>query len=113
VLNKLAHGKPVRETIEACKDIRRFTTVRRVNGGAEKGGVYIGKVIRWYYAKGCPGPISYITNGNTVAKSEGAKPLMDLPPQLPADIDFDYYVNEAEDILSDIAFYRKDAGLFG
>jgi hypothetical protein len=113
VLNLLAHNLPVRETIERCKDIRRFTTVRRVNGGAEKNGVYIGKVIRWYYAKGCPGPISYITNGNTVAKSEGAKPLMDLPPQFPADIDFDYYVNAAEDILSDIAYYRKGtASLF-
>jgi hypothetical protein len=107
VLHMIASGTPVRETIEGCKDIRRFTTVRRVNGGAEKNGVYIGKVIRWYYAKNCPGPIRYIKNGNTVGKTEGAKPLMDLPPEFPTDVDFDFYVNEAEEILRDIAFDRS------
>lgn len=111
VLYHITQGVPIRDTIEACKDIRRFTTVRVVAGGAEKNGEFIGKVIRWYYAKNSAGPIRYITNGNTVGKSEGAKALMDLPPQFPRDVDLDFYVEKAESILSDIAFKRK-ASLF-
>lgn len=112
VLHALTNGTPVRETIEACKDVRRFTTVRRVNGGAEKNGVFIGKVIRWYHAKDCPGRIRYITNGNAVGKSEGAKPLMDLPPSFPTDVDFEYYVAEAERILEDVSFRPKKQATF-
>lgn len=113
ILHCLTQGTPVRETIEACRDTRRFTTVRQVAGGAQKNGQFIGKVIRWYYAKNCPGQIKYITNGNAVGKSEGAKPLMDLPPTLPLDVDFDWYVAKAEAILEDIAFKpKKQATLF-
>lgn len=113
VLYAITQGTPVRETIEACRDIRRFTTVRKVNGGAEKNGVFIGKIIRWYYAKGETGQIRYIKTGNAVPKSEGAKPLMDLPPEFPSDIDFDWYVEQAEDTLEKIGFKpRKQAPLF-
>lgn len=113
VLHAIASGKPIKETIEACKDIRRFSTVRQVSGGAQKNGEFIGKVIRWYYAKNCPGVIRYITNGNAVGKSEGAKPLMDLPPELPTDIDYDWYINKADEILEEIGFKpKKQAALF-
>lgn len=113
VMYALINGTPVRETIEACRDIRRFTTVRTVKGGAEKNGVFIGKVIRWYYAKDTDGQIKYILSGNAVPKSEGAKPLMDLPPAFPADVDFDWYVRQAEDTLEKIGFKpKKQAALF-
>lgn len=113
VLYALTQGRSVRETIEACRDVRRFTTVRRVNGGAEKNGEFIGKIIRWYYAKDCPGVIRYISNGNTVKKSEGAKPLMDLPPEFPSDIDYDWYVSKAEETLEEIGFApKKQATMF-
>ena len=49
----------VDETIEKCKDIRKFLFVRRVNGGAVHNGVNIGKVVRWYYQKGQHGAVSY------------------------------------------------------
>lgn len=113
VLHAITNGVPVRETIEACRDLRRFTTIRKVKGGAQKNDVFIGKVIRWYYAKDCPGPIRYIESGNIVGKTEGARPLMDLPPEFPIDVDFDWYVREAESILEEIAFRpKKQAVLF-
>lgn len=107
VVHAITSGKPVRETIEACRDIRRFTTVRKVNGGAEKDGVFIGKIIRWYYAQDINGQIRYIATGNAVPKSEGAKPLMDLPPKFPSDIDYNWYVDQAEDTLEKIGFKPK------
>jgi hypothetical protein len=113
VVYALTQGTPVRQTIEACTDIKRFTTVRKVNGGAEKDGVFIGKIIRWYYAKEVAGQIRYIATGNAVPKSEGAKPLMDLPPEFPSDIDFDWYVEQAEDTLEKIGFKpKKQAVMF-
>ena len=65
----------------------------------------MGKVVRWYYAKNEVGTINYVLSGNTVPRSEGAKPLMDLPVCLPEDLDYKWYINEANEILKEIAFY--------
>lgn len=150
----LASGTPIADTIRACRDIRKFVTVIRVNGGGVKmwgegvrkgtkvadmipvieqhgwtkqgrkwtrGGCepisaaeayalcfqpqrpeYLGKVVRWYYSTQAPGPIVYATNGNNVSLSYGAKPCMVLPAELPDDIDYDWYINKAHDMLRDV-----------
>lgn len=104
----ILNGTPVEETIRGCRDIRQFVSIRTVKGGAEKDGQYLGKAIRWYYAAGVGGTINYRTNGNTVPRSEGAKPLMDLPDEFPNDVDYDWYISEARDLLGDLAFiYRR------
>ena len=102
----LKDGVPVKETILKCTDIRKFVTVRQVKGGAVKDGKYIGKAVRWYYARGETGVIRYKENGNTVARSEGGRPLMELPDTLPEDLDFPWYIREAGDLLNDVG-YRK------
>jgi len=58
--------------------------------------------VRWYYAKGEPRHIEYKLNGNKVAKTDGARPLMELPDVLPADLDYQWYIDEAQSILGDI-----------
>lgn len=63
---------------------------------------YVGKTVRWYYAKGVAGELVYATSGNKVPRSDGAKPLMVLDGTFPDDVDFDWYVNEAVRILQDI-----------
>lgn len=103
----LARGVPISETILASRDIRRFVSVRTVKGGAMKAGVYLGKAIRWYYAKGETGEINYVLTGNKVPKSECAKPLMILPNEFPADLDFDRYIAEATEMLYEIGYYSK------
>lgn len=107
VVTLIAAGTPVEHTIRACRDIRRFLTVRNVKGGAEKAGVYLGKVVRFYYPRGEQGFISYLSSGNKVAKTDGARPLMDLPKELPDDINYDWYINEANEMLFDCGYYRK------
>ncbi|MDE5458240.1 hypothetical protein GWE18_36630 [Bradyrhizobium sp. CSA112] len=72
-----------------------------------KDGKYLGKVIRWYYSTDASGSINYKLNGNKVARSDGAKPLMELPDALPNDVDYDWYIREAESILIDIG-YRSE-----
>lgn len=101
----LSVGTPVENTIRNCTDITRFVTVRNVKGGAHKDGYYLGKVVRWYYG-GAEGDIRYILTGNKVPDTEGAVPLMQLPPQLPADIDLDWYITKAHAILKDIGYTK-------
>lgn len=64
---------------------------------------YIGKTVRWYYAKGVEGVLVYARSGNNVPRSAGARPLMVLPEILPNDIDYEWYTDEAHRILTDIA----------
>lgn len=93
---------PVEVTVRDCKDITKFLTLRTVNGGAEKNGEPIGKAIRWYYAVGEKGTINYVKNGNIVPRSEGAKPLMDIPETFPDDVDYEWYIRECEEILMSV-----------
>lgn len=67
---------------------------------------FLGKAIRWYYAHGETGTINYATNGNLVPKTEGARPLMELPDTLPDDIDYAWYEREARDILNDMGIFK-------
>ena len=106
VLKYLADGTPVHETIRSCKDIRQFVTIRQVKGGAVKDGAYLGKAVRWYYSTTTSGTIQYQTNGYTVARSDGARPLMDLPEEFPADVDFAWYERESLSILCDIGAFN-------
>lgn len=99
----LQFGIPIETTIHSCMDIKKFISIRNVTGGAVKGDEFLGRAVRWYYAKGEKGTINYKTNGNKVAKSDGAKPLMSMNGTIPTDIDHEWYVREAREILSDVA----------
>lgn len=99
VVAYLKDGTPLDVTVCYTDDIRKFLTVRTVNGGAVKEGYALGKAIRWYYATGVSGEITYKTNGNTVPRSDGAKPLMDLPDEMPDDVDYQWYLNECNEML--------------
>lgn len=121
----IATGVPLIETISACRDIRRFTSMRAVAGGAVKGyeynyiqvgnekvragvknGIFLGKLIRWYYSTAADGEIVYAKTGNKVALSDGAMPCMDLPEEFPLDIDYEKYVAEAQKILTKIGYFQ-------
>ena len=103
----LRYGTPVEQTITNCQDIRRFTALKNVKGGGEKGGKYLGKVVRWYYAKNETGFIAYVGSGNKVSKTDGARPLMDLPDEFPKDINYNWYIKETKDMLYDIGLWQK------
>ena len=99
-------GIPIEETINGCENINDFITIRTVRGGAVKDGVPIGKAIRWYYSDDTETPINYKKNGNKVPKSDGAVPLMDLCDGIPYDLDYDWYINETNKMLTKIGYYN-------
>jgi hypothetical protein len=113
VIAKVTKAAPVEVTVLTCDDVRKFSTVRQVKGGAKCGAVYLGKAVRWYYAQGEKGYIEYATNGNKVARSDGARPIMELPNRMPDDLDYAWYIREANSILEDIGYVadvRSDIG---
>jgi hypothetical protein len=93
-------ARPLSQTIRGCTDIRRFVFVKNAKDpGAEQGGVYLGKVVRWYIGKGTRGCINYVGSGNKIGESDGAVPLMDMPRVIPDDLNFDAYVDRSQEML--------------
>lgn len=103
VIAFLQHGVPIITTITSSRDITKFVTIRSVKGGAiDQDGEYLGKAVRWYYSTETTGPLRYQINNYTVPRSEGAKGLMQLPEHFPSDINYAWYIREANSILKDI-----------
>lgn len=102
VVRQLTENVPVADTIRNCRDITKFVTIRQVQGGAVKDGQYLGKAVRWYYSAGETGTINYKLNGNVVARSHGARPLMELPWEFPSDVDYEWYIREAFSMMFDL-----------
>lgn len=108
----LIKGTPIADTIKSAKDVRKFVTVRTVAGGAVQLGPeaseYLGKAVRWYYSTENTGEMVYAKNGNKVARSDGARPLLELPQALPQDIDYGWYEAESFDILSTLGYSTEN-----
>lgn len=119
VMSFVKDGTPLEHTVYRCRDIRKFLTVRDVKGGCVRylhtgtdreafdltdPGQYeeLGKVVRWAYRRDYEGALNYKTNGNMVADSTGAWPLMTLPDRMPDWIDYEYYIDHARKIAQDI-----------
>lgn len=109
VVKYLDKGIDIAKTISECKDIRKFVTIRMVKGGAIKDGVYLGRIVRWYYGRLAFGDIKYKINNYTVPRSEGAEPCMVLPDEFPCDVNLDWYVNEANKILREVGYVREQS----
>lgn len=98
----LRAGAPVETTIRTSENILEFLKVSNVKGGAVKDGVLLGKVVRFYYGVNETGCISYESNGNKVADSDGAVPMMDLLPGMPHDLDYARYIEGAKKVLLEV-----------
>ena len=95
----LATGVDFETTIDQAP-FHGFITARSVTGGAQQGGKYLGKVVRWYQSTESLAPILYEKNGNKVPKSEGARQCMNINnwDEQPKDLDKAYYVRECIEI---------------
>lgn len=109
VIEKITNGTPLEQTIRDCRDPRAFVTVVTVTGGATWGEDYLGKVVRYYWAKGGQPIVRAKATAkgthNKVPNSDGSRPLMTLPDELPGDVDYNRYVEQSEKILHEIGYY--------
>lgn len=91
----------IRYQTEVCKTLG-FDEYDKAYRWSITGGIYVGKIVRWYYGKGSQNSLRYKNTGNLVPRTVGCIPLMELPDEFPADIDYKWYYNETISILNDI-----------
>lgn len=101
VANWLSRGTPFEETLKNAS-LTDFISVRSVTGGGVQSGEYLGRVVRWYQTTEQLPPIVYSTNGNKVAKTDGARACMILPKNIPEDLNFDWYFQAIIKTVKDI-----------
>lgn len=105
VIKHFSDGVLYTKTIQECRDICKFLTVRTVTGGAVYNGQLLGKNIRYYRVNHkvdssvIDNAIRYCKNNNIVPKSENCKPLMVLPEQFPNDVNYNYYSKQARTLI--------------
>lgn len=112
VVAHITKGVDIEDYIRSHTDIRNFVTVVNVKGGGTWRGDYLGKVVRYIWSIDgteilYKEPHPSTGNFKKVSKTDGCRPVMELPDELPADIDYDRYVAEAREILMDIGFDRR------
>jgi len=66
------------------------------------GGQSFGRVARWYMTTDNVQPLCYSGSGNKVPKTDGAKLCLNLPDELPSDLNKQWYVDEALSMLADM-----------
>lgn len=111
-LGFIRNGIPIEETIYGCDDVRQFVTVIKATGGATWREEYLGKVVRFYWSTDGEELVKVKAHPTTgrrpkVPKTDGARPLMNLPDDLPADIDYERYIAAAWKMLEDMG-WRDD-----
>lgn len=112
VVEFLTKGTPFEDTIRQGRDIRDFVTVVNVKGGGTWRGEYLGKVVRYIWSTDGQ-EILYKTpdprtgNHKKVSKTDGCRPVMELPDQFPSDVNFERYIEAAREVLMDIGFDRR------
>lgn len=106
VCDFFSKGVLVQHTIRQCKDITRFVTVRKVAGGAVWRGEVVGTAVRFYHSSEVSSDecLAYKKSGNKVPNSAGCKPLMELPDEFPTDIDYEYYIREAKELIKEVGY---------
>jgi hypothetical protein len=101
VVRRLVEDTPLADTIRARTSIQDYITVRRVNGGAAWKGQYLGKVVRFIWTTDGE-KIVYCSNGNKVPTSDGSTPVMEFDGTWPENLDYQRYIDEAQNILDNL-----------
>lgn len=107
VIAYLKDNKSIEDTIYENKDyITKFLIVRKVVGGGLYRDTILGKIVRWYYSTDgdC---ITSRKNGNKVATSDGAKPLMVLDDKPIYDLDLNRYIEKTYKMLNNLGIYKS------
>jgi len=68
-----------------------------------RGGVPFGRVARWYMTTQQLPAITYIKSGNSVAGTKGGKLCLTLPARIPKDLNYDWYIDYAKEMLGNAA----------
>ena len=104
----LTIGYPIEQCIRECTDLHQFTALRKVGfGGAIYRDEEVGTTVRWYNStRGSP--IQYRRDGKLVAGARHAVLVNDFPEQFPDDIDYEYYIGKAVELVAGVGIQETD-----
>lgn len=106
VINYLKDNISIEDTIyNPNNKITDFISIRKVKGGGIYKDEYLGKVVRWYYSTDGD-TIRYKNNNNTVALTQGCKPLMEIPDYEITDIDYNRYIEISNQMLQNLGVIK-------
>ena len=109
VVDWLRNGVAPEEHIASCDDLRLFLSVRKINAGVvDESGRPIGKVVRYYKTKRSNAVLLSAGPSKSGAQSlipegKNAQPvdvLTGSPPPIPDDLDRDFYIDRAHDMVA-------------
>lgn len=83
-----------------CAPVRRKSRPKPYEKGVD--GKPFGRVARWYMTTKKLPAITGVKSGSKVAKTEGGMLCLTLPDKLPADLDYQWYINETYAHLTDM-----------
>jgi hypothetical protein len=105
VMRWLTEEVPIDETVYNCSDPRAFVTLIKVTGGAVWRGHALGRAARFYWSANGEairyGSAGHL-NGKKVPKTDGARPLPEMTEDLPPDLDYVRYCEEAIRLARDL-----------
>lgn len=111
VTASVTDGTDTEDYIRDCTDINKFAITQAVTGKwrTEWMGQELGKLVRFYKSTSpqadaiirIPPPGAKGNQGN-VSNSENCIPIQDLPTTFPQDIDYQWYIDKAEEWLTSI-----------
>jgi len=109
VVDFITKGIPIEDTSRGDSGVRNFITVVNVKGGGTWRGQYLGKVVRYAWVKDgdeifYKSPHERTGNFKKVSRTDGCRPLMQLPDTLPSDINYDAYIEAAYEMLMDYGY---------
>lgn len=114
VMAFLQHGTSIESFIRGCEDVREFLTIIRATGGATWRDEYLGNLVRYIWTTEGEPIMKIKAHAKTgrrpkVPSTDGCRPLMQLPDdfKVPADIDYQRYIDEAYIILKDIGYEQN------
>lgn len=119
IMEFLTKGTPIEDYIRSYADVRGFVRVIKAKGGGDWNGQYLGKTVRYYWAKGGAPIYKGKPNAKTgnrvkVSESDGCRPIMTLPDDyvVPGDVDYHRYVQEAYQRLERMGWTRPNDTLW-
>jgi hypothetical protein len=106
VVRLLEHGVPVEETIRRCSDPRAFVTVIKSTNGAMWRGGPLGRVVRYYWSTDGD-PILSGDGKRKLPKTDRSRPMMEMTDEIPPDLDYRRYIEEANKWLVDLGAIKN------
>lgn len=108
VVELIKTNRPLEESIRACTNPRAFITVIQARDGAKWREQYLGRVVRYYWSTDHAPIYSAGGKKRKIAKTDGARPMMELATTLPDDIDWPRYIREATDLARDLGVIKRE-----